>query len=73
MAPEKSKKRRKTMGEYDCCNCGETFHLHEPPFDGSEICDPCRESYKSSLAEMLDNPLETLAKLNLRGDNHVGH
>jgi len=61
------------MGEYDCCNCGETFHLHEPPFDGSKICDPCRESYKSSLAEMLDNPLETLAKLNLRGDNHVGN
>ena len=22
------------MGEYDCCNCGEAFHLHEPPFDG---------------------------------------
>ena len=31
------------MGEYECVNCDETFHLDEPPYDGHEICDECRE------------------------------
>ncbi len=31
------------MGDYECVNCDETFHLDEPPYDGHEICDECRE------------------------------
>ena len=31
------------MGNYECTNCNETFHLDEPPYDGDEICDECRE------------------------------
>ena len=31
------------MGDYECTNCNETFHLDEPPYDGDEICDECRE------------------------------
>ena len=31
------------MGEYECCNCNEMFHLDEPPWDGLEMCDECRE------------------------------
>jgi hypothetical protein len=24
-------------------NCNEKFHLDEPPWDGLEMCDECRE------------------------------
>jgi len=30
------------MGEYECWDCNEKFHLEEPPYDGREICDECR-------------------------------
>tara|TARA_R110000822_G_scaffold90815_1_gene209723 strand:- start:212 stop:448 length:237 start_codon:yes stop_codon:yes gene_type:complete len=30
------------MGEYECWDCDKKFHLEEPPYDGREICDPCR-------------------------------
>lgn len=30
------------MGEYECWNCNEMFHLDEPPYDGFEYCDECR-------------------------------
>ena len=26
------------MGEYECWDCDEKFHLEEPPYDGREIC-----------------------------------
>ena len=32
------------MGEYECMNCNEKFHLDEPPWDGLEMCDECREA-----------------------------
>ena len=31
------------MGEYECMSCNEMFHLEEPPWDGLEMCDECRE------------------------------
>lgn len=31
------------MGEYECMNCNEKFHLDEPPWDGLPMCDECRE------------------------------
>ena len=30
------------MGEYECMNCNEKFHLEEPPWDGISECDECR-------------------------------
>jgi len=33
------------MGEYECSNCLECFHLDEPPWDGYHLCDACREEY----------------------------
>ena len=38
--------RIELLGEYECWDCDEKFHLDEPPFDGREICDECREDYK---------------------------
>jgi len=35
------------MGEYECWNCDEKFHLDEPPYDGREICYECREEEKN--------------------------
>ena len=35
------------MGEYECWNCDEKFHLDEPPYDGREICYQCREEEKN--------------------------
>ena len=39
--------RRIQMGEYECWDCDEKFHLEEPPYDGREICDECRKEYKN--------------------------
>jgi len=30
------------MGEYECWDCNEKFHLEEPPYDGSQLCYSCR-------------------------------
>jgi len=35
------------MGEYECWDCDKKFHLEEPPYDGREICDKCREEEKN--------------------------
>ena len=40
------------MGEYECWDCDEKFHLEEPPYDGREICDQCREDYKNRFRVM---------------------
>jgi Zn finger protein HypA/HybF involved in hydrogenase expression len=39
-------KSRTIMGEYECWDCNDKFYLEEPPYDGREICDKCREEYK---------------------------
>lgn len=58
------------VGEWvDCEDCNGSGEVE----CDEDNCDPRCESYKSGLAKMLDNPLETLAKLNLRGENHVGN
>lgn len=36
------------MGEYECIYCNQKFHLDEPPWDGLEICDECREDVSPS-------------------------
>jgi hypothetical protein len=30
------------MGEYECCDCLQTFWCDEPP-EGREVCDECKE------------------------------
>ena len=35
------------MGEYECLDCNETYHLDEPPYDGYSICWDCREERKN--------------------------
>tara|TARA_R100000995_G_scaffold82336_1_gene56137 strand:- start:965 stop:1132 length:168 start_codon:yes stop_codon:yes gene_type:complete len=30
---------------YECINCNEAFEAFEPPFDGKDLCDPCRTEY----------------------------
>ncbi len=48
------------MGEYECWNCNEMFHLDEPPYDGFEYCDECRveiEDEDSFLDIVMDNKL----------------
>ena len=39
-------KSRIIMGEYECWDCNDKFHLEEPPYDGRAICDKCRQEYK---------------------------
>ncbi len=36
------------MGEYECWDCDEKFHLEEPPYDGRTICDECRKEEKQN-------------------------
>ena len=48
------------MGEYECINCNEKFHLDEPPWDGLEMCDECREDVSPS-------------QQSLTGRLHLGH
>ena len=30
------------MGEYECIDCNEMYHLDEPP-EGRDVCDECKE------------------------------
>ena len=34
------------MGEYECIDCNEMYHLDEPP-EGYSICWDCREERKN--------------------------
>ena len=36
------------IGEYECWDCDEKFHLEEPPYDGRAICDECRKEDKQN-------------------------
>ena len=38
----RSNVRSKNMGEYECCDCLQTFWCDEPP-EGREVCDECKE------------------------------
>ena len=31
---------------YECIDCNEEFEAFEPPFDGKDLCDPCRAEYE---------------------------
>ena len=42
----KSNVRSKNMGEYECIDCNEMYHLDEPP-EGYSICWDCREERKN--------------------------
>jgi hypothetical protein len=52
-----AKWRRMKMGEYECVDCNAVFHLEEPPFDGSSLCDDCRTVIKFPSLSDLDRQL----------------
>jgi DNA-directed RNA polymerase subunit RPC12/RpoP len=35
------------MGEYECSNCQEEFHLDEPPL-GVPLCNECNEEFHNA-------------------------
>ena len=41
----RSNVRSKNMGEYECIDCNEMYHLDEPP-EGYSICWDCKEERK---------------------------
>jgi hypothetical protein len=50
------------MGEYECIDCNAVFHLEEPPFDGSSLCDDCRTVIKFPSLSDLDRQFEELER-----------
>ena len=50
------------MGEYECVDCNAVFHLEEPPFDGSSLCNDCRTVVEFPSLSVLDRQFEELER-----------
>ena len=37
---------------YECIDCNALFEAFEPPFDGKDLCDPCRGAYKNQTVDI---------------------
>ena len=61
------------MGEYICICCDEKFHLDEPPWDGFEMCDECREENKEVTYSFIGDDNKPYGEFIVVGSHSTGY